>query len=39
MFKIESKFRKWEKQKEKIKKIFFVSEIMGSENVPINYLC
>ena len=27
------------KKKEKIKKIFFVSEIMGSENVPINCLC
>ena len=28
-----------EKKKEKKKKIFFVSEIMGSENVPINCLC
>ena len=36
MFKIESKLRKW---KEEIEKTFFVSDIIGSENVGINCLC
>ena len=36
MFKIESEFRKCEKKK--TKKIFFLSEIVASENVAINYL-
>ena len=34
MFKIESKFRKWKKKLQ----INFVSEIIGSENVTINFL-
>ena len=37
MFNIEFKFRKLKKKKIK-KKLFFVSEIISSENVPINFL-
>ena len=36
MFKIESKFIKCKKKKEKNQKMFFVSVIIVSENVTIN---
>ena len=38
MFKIECKFRKCEKKK-KNQKLFYVSEIIASENVAISCLC
>ena len=38
MFKLESKFRKLKKTT-KIQQIFFVSEIITSDNIAINCLC
>ena len=35
MFKIESTFRKCQKKKKKKEKIFFVSEIIASENIAM----